>query len=127
LTLNRLADQFHDDPVRFFGVVAGEWYDDAEVSAFIEVYRLAFPVLLDRDFLLADRFGARVTPEAFVVGPNGEVVYRGAIDNWVTTLGSHRAVTTENHLMDALTNLVEGRRVVVPEVQAVGCFIEREG
>lgn len=127
LTLNTLSEQFHAEGVQFLGVVAGEWFQQAEIRQFTETYNLRTPVLLDRDFELTDALGATKTPEAFALDAAGEVFYKGAIDNWSTDLGQHRSVITEHYLRDALASYVKGQTLITRETPAVGCFIERRG
>lgn len=127
LTLNTTAGEFKDSGIEFYGVVAGNWYSDDEIQTFQETYRLQFPIAVDREYRVTDYFGARVTPEVFVVDSGGELLYAGAIDNWVGELGQHRTVTTEHYLRDALEDIAGGSAVEVEAVQAAGCFIEREG
>jgi hypothetical protein len=81
--------------------------------------------LLDPAATLARFFDATVTPEAFVVSPNGTPVYRGAIDNGTPELGQHRTVITEHYLLDALNSFITNGSVPVRSTKPVGCFIER--
>jgi hypothetical protein len=59
--LNELRARFQSERVEFYAVFSGK----AVVDDFLSTYKLAFPVLLDRDFRLVDFFGATKTPEAF--------------------------------------------------------------
>lgn len=125
LTLNNLQAQFDEASVGFYGVIAGVHYSKEEVDKFVEIYKVRFPVLLDPDMQLADFFGATATPEAFAVNARGDVIYRGAIDNWAVDLGQHRSVITGHYLMDALNSFIRSGDVPTKETRAVGCFIER--
>jgi peroxiredoxin len=127
LTLNTLSEQFNAESVQFLGVVAGEWFQQAEIRQFTETYKLRIPALLDRAFELTDALGATKAPEAFALDAAGEVFYKGAIDNWSTDLGQHRAVITEHYLRDALADHLKGQIPFTRETPAVGCFIERQG
>ena len=120
-TLNELRARFQSERVEFYAVFAGK----AVVDDFLSTYKIAFPVLLDRDFQLADFFGATKTPEAFAVDSMGRTAYKGAIDNWAPELGQHRTVITEHYLLDALNSLLEHKEVRSSHTEAVGCFIER--
>ncbi|MBI2149678.1 MAG: redoxin domain-containing protein [Acidobacteria bacterium] len=126
LTLNQFHSEFQRRGTRFYGVVPGNRFQNNEVDAFAKKYSLAFPLLRDGDFTLADFLGAMTTPEAFVVSAAGETLYKGAIDNWASALGQHRQVITEHYLRDVLDGLLSGRVVPYRETRAVGCIIERE-
>jgi hypothetical protein len=79
--------------------------------------------VIDGDRAIARRVGASVTPQAIVVGANGEVRYRGRLDNRYEELGKPRRVVTAHDLRDALDALVAGKPVARPETTALGCYI----
>jgi AhpC/TSA family protein len=124
LTLNQLEENFRESGVGFFGVVTGVKYERKEIDGFISQYQIRMPMVLDPDATLARFFDATVTPEAFVVSPEGMLVYRGAIDNWAPELGQHRTVITEHYLLDALNSFIKTGNVPLARTKAVGCFIE---
>jgi peroxiredoxin len=125
LTLNSLNKQFQKDAVEFYGIISGKSFEKKEAEQFVDNYKIRFPVLLDKDFILADYFKAEKTPEVFVVNPGEKILYKGAIDNWASDLGIHRAVITGFYLEDALKNIAQNKEVNVKETKAVGCYIER--
>lgn len=47
--------------------------DDSKIAAYLRAHVVAFPVLNDRDGRLAARFGVRVVPATFIVGPRGNI------------------------------------------------------
>lgn len=125
LTLSQLAEKFAPDGVRVYGVISGGWFDEKEVDDFVRTYGIDFPVLMDDDYVLADLFGAMVTPEAFAMDPGGRVLYGGAIDNWAGELGQHRTVITEHYLRDAIASILSGGFPEITKTQAIGCYLER--
>jgi thiol-disulfide isomerase/thioredoxin len=124
LTLNKLRGQFADAGVGFYGVVESSKYERKEIDEYTTQYRIDLPIVLDARAELAQFFGAMVTPEVFVVNPEGKTIYQGAIDNWAPELGQHRTVITEHYLLDALNGLIGTGKVSVPATKPVGCFIE---
>jgi hypothetical protein len=123
LTLNNLRTQFQASGMESYAV----FESDAGVDDFVSTYKLTLPVIRDRDFRLADFFGAMKTPEVFAVDSAGKLFYKGAIDNWAPELGQHRTVITEHYLLDALNAFLQHKDIPVKETKAVGCFIERRG
>lgn len=121
-TLNDVRSQFQNHGIEIYGV----FLQESGVEDFVSTYKVGFPVVRDREFRLADYFGATATPEVFVIDSEGRRVYRGAIDNWAPELGAHRTVITEHYLIDALSSLVQHSDVRIKETKAVGCFIERK-
>ena len=64
-----------------------------------------------------------MTPEAVVITPDGEIAYRGRIDNWFGDIGRKRPAPTRHELKDAVTAVLAGQPVPVPRTEAVGCLL----
>lgn len=79
-----------------------------------------FAVYKDEGNVVADRFGATVTPEVFVVDKSGTIVYHGSIDD-----SQEPARVTQSRLKTALDSVLAGRTVTAPESKAFGCTIKR--
>jgi hypothetical protein len=94
------------------------------VDSFIKTYNLKIPAVLDPEFRLTKHTGALVTPEAFLADPFGEIIYRGAVDNWMYETGRKRPFPTEHYLRDAINSALAGKSPHPAETQAYGCLIE---
>lgn len=79
-----------------------------------------FPVLIDKDNVIADKLGANVTPETFYLDAKNVLIYRGAIDN--NKAGDS---VTVNYLGDAVTANLSGKTVAKTSANAFGCSIKR--
>jgi len=79
-----------------------------------------FPVLIDKNNVLADKFGATVTPEIFYFNGKNVLMYHGAIDND----RSGKNVTTD-YLRTALTESLSGKAIAKNTANAFGCSIKR--
>lgn len=100
--------------------------DAAAVRTHLDAFGYrAIPAAIDGARTLADRGGASITPQAIVIDNDGEIRYRGRIDNLYTSLGKPRQQVTVHDLSDALDAVLAGRTVARPQTEAVGCFIER--
>ena len=73
---------------------------------------------------IARIYGAKVTPEVFVIDSNNRVLYSGAIDNWAYDTGKKRTNATENYLKDVLFAIKRGQKLPYTQTRVVGCFIE---
>lgn len=79
-----------------------------------------FPYLRDESQSVARTYGAVRTPHVFLFDAAGSLAYVGRIDDsWDKP---ERVLKRE--LRDAVEDLLEGRRVKVPETFAVGCSIK---
>jgi len=67
--------------------------------------------------------GARSTPEAIVLGPEGQQLYRGRIDNRFVELGKSRYQPTESDLQEALDAILQGKPAPHPVTRTIGCAI----
>ena len=100
--------------------------DDAEaVAKHVEEFKVEFPVLVDERQVVADIFGARRTPEAFVLDRRRNIRYRGRIDDRFGYTYK-RATARRNDLEEALKELVAGDEVSVAETEPAGCIITRK-
>ncbi len=72
---------------------------------------------------IARKAGATVTPEVAVYQPDGQIIYRGRIDDRYLDLGKPRLVTTVHDLEDVLKMVSTGLPVVPRTTTAFGCHI----
>ena len=79
-------------------------------------------VLLDSKHRIADLYEAFITPQVFVLDPEGILRYRGAVDN----ITFRRREVTRFFLQEALEALLDGRSPELSETPAYGCAIVRE-
>ncbi len=79
-----------------------------------------YPYLRDRDQVIAQKFGAQVTPEAFVFDKRRVLQYHGRIDdNWRDAKG-----VEEESLKNAISDLLAGSTPKVQEAPTLGCSIK---
>lgn len=97
--------------------------DDAVKEHVREFRYVDVPAVVDRSRLIARRAKASITPQAVVISREGEIRYRGRIDNLYVAFGKRRPRATEHDLRDALDAVLERRPVRKVETEALGCFI----
>jgi len=83
----------------------------------------ATAVIDDAAGSLAKRFGATATPHCFVIGADGKLVYKGAIDSIPSTKSEDIARAT-NYVMAAYEAAKAGKAPEVPYVLAYGCGVK---
>lgn len=86
-------------------------------------YAFSMPVIIDRKHELVKHVGAKMTPEAAVLLPDGKLVYRGRIDDRQAALGRRRAAASEHDLRNTLDAILAGKKLVPRTTKAVGCYI----
>ncbi len=84
-------------------------------------WNLAHPILRDENGEVGRAWGARATPQVFVVDPQGVVRYAGAVDN--APLGKVEGQRV-NYLDDALDAVLAGKPVRVDHTPPYGCSVK---
>lgn len=124
-TMNALAKEFKDDGViwlRINSSAAGKEGagKDANMKVATE-WKIETPVLLDEAGTVGKTYGAKRTPEMFIIGTDGKIHYHGAIDDNPT---AEIKGTEKNHVQAALKQILAGETVTVRETKAYGCSIK---
>lgn len=121
-TLDSIYNQYKNK-VQVYGIIPGKAYSDEEVKQFIHEYNIQFPLLTDSDKKLTAYLHATVTPQVILLDDKFQLVYKGAIDNWLQSLGKQRVKATQFFLSDALQQSTSDKTVLVKRTRAVGCRI----
>jgi hypothetical protein len=121
--IQRLADEFSAKRVPFYLVHVDPQLTSADAKKHAKEYGYKLPVLIDRKHELVKHLKATTAPEAFVIGAEGSVVYRGRIDDRYAAIGKPRSQVQRQDLRIALTAVVAGKPVEVAETKAIGCYI----
>jgi hypothetical protein len=80
-------------------------------------------VLLDPKGDLGHLYGAKTTPHMYVINPQGQLIYEGAIDDKPTTDQSDIAEAT-NYVTAALEQAMAGRPVTIATTRPYGCSVK---
>ena len=120
--INEIAAESQAKGINFVGINSNSTEDLNWVKSNIAEFGYKFPVLIDKGNVLADKWGASVTPEAYYFDGKNVLLYHGAIDND----RSGRNVT-EGYLKAAFTESLGGKSVSKTKANAFGCSIKRVG
>jgi peroxiredoxin len=115
-----LAKTYSARGVRFVGINSNKAEAPTGIAAHAKEHNFPFPVLKDTNNIIADRFEAQVTPEAYVIDSKGVLRYHGRIDNSLK-----QAEVKTRDLQAALDSVLAGRTVADKETTAFGCSIKR--
>ena len=80
-------------------------------------------VLVDEDGTVGKAYNARTTPHMYVINPEGNLIYQGAIDDKKST-DVEDIATSENYVRSALNAAMAGEPVTTPQTQAYGCGVK---
>ncbi len=119
-----LAREYAGRGVAVVGINANKTEPAAQVAEHARTHGLDFTVLKDEGNVIADRLGASVTPEVFLLDSNWTLRYHGALGNSAQpTTNPEKAGDAE--FRPALEAVLSGGNVARTETKAFGCTIKR--
>ncbi len=115
-----LVKTYGEKNVQFIGINSNRQENVKEISEYSEKHKFEFTVLKDPENNIADYFGARRTPEVFLLDAKRMLRYMGAIDN-------SPKEPTKHYLRNALDLVITGENISKEskKTRAVGCTIKR--
>ena len=121
--VRRLYENFASRDVAFWLIYPNPAETVAAIQNHVNAFSYPGRTLRDPRHELTKLALATVTPSAAVFDRNGQLVYRGRIDNRYVDFGVARPRPTTHDLEDALDAVLAGKGVPEPVTQAVGCFL----
>jgi peroxiredoxin len=106
--------------IAFFGINSNKSEPVIRIKEHAEENGLTFTILKDEKNIIADKFEASHTPEAYVLNSNFEILYHGRIDN-----SKNESEVVTQDLKNALEEILAGKEVSKKETKAFGCSIKR--
>ncbi|HVU89087.1 MAG TPA: redoxin domain-containing protein [Pirellulales bacterium] len=126
--LEELAAEYKSQGVAFIAIDSNRQDSIAEIANYARVHGVTFPILKDVGNTIADQFGARRTPEVFLLDKDRVVRYAGRIDDQYGLGNSSayaQAKVRHRHLVTALDELLAGKTISQPRSETPGCLIGR--
>lgn len=120
--INEIAAEYQAKGINFVGINSNSTEDVNWVKSNITEYGYKFPVLVDKGNVLADKWGATVTPEVYYLDAKNVLMYHGAIDN--DRSGKN---VTDAYLKAAFDSSLSGKPIAKTRANAFGCSIKRAG
>jgi thiol-disulfide isomerase/thioredoxin len=121
----RLSKAYADKGVVFYGIYIDPDLTAEQAAVHAKEHQLPFPMLLDPAQIVAKQTGAKRVPTAVVLSPEGNVLYRGRIDDRYVSLGKKRPEPTQRDTQDALALILEGKSPPVAETDVIGCLLPK--
>jgi peroxiredoxin len=119
-----LAKDFDGRGVAVLGIHANPHETLTSLARYAREYGITFPLLRDVGNDVVARFGAKRTPEAFILDESRTIRYRGRIDDQYG-VGLQRQTVASRDLTEALEELLAGKTVSRPVTAPVGCRISQ--
>lgn len=118
--INEIAAAYKDKGITFIGINSNATEDLTWVKSNMAEFGYQFPMLIDKGNVLADKWGATVTPEVYFLDNKNVLKYHGAIDND----RSGRNVQ-EQFLKTAFDSALAGKPIEKAKTAAFGCTIKK--
>lgn len=118
--MEELFKDYNNKDVAFLGINSNKEEDVNRIRKHAKDNSLGFTILKDEKNIIADKFNASVTPEAYVLNSNFEILYHGRIDN-----SRNESEIVSQDLRKALDEILSGKEVSKTETKAFGCTIKR--
>jgi len=92
-----------------------DWMRDKQAAA--------TATLMDESGKIGQLYGARTTPHMYIVSPQGQLVYAGAIDS-IPSGRVDDIKTATNYVRQGLSEALGGKAISMPTSRAYGCSIK---
>lgn len=125
--MQNLQKQYTDEGAVWFSIVSSapgtQGYMTAEEAAatYDDMGVAATAILFDPDGEVGRAYSARVTPEMYIIGEDGTLLYHGAID---AHSGRNHDPDAENYVVVAMEEIAAGNDVSNPVTRAYGCTVK---
>ncbi len=119
--MRQMAEDYAKKGILFVGINSNKTEPETEVKAHAKEHKWSFTLAKDPGNKVADLYDAKHTPEVFVVGADGKLLYHGRIDENY----EEPTKVTSPDLKNALDQILAGQPVVKAETKAFGCSIKR--
>lgn len=121
--LERITKKFNSPNTPIIGIYIDPRLSQKEVEKHKIDYKFSYLQSIDKSHSLVKHLGATTTPEAFVLDKNGQVKYRGRINNMYSDLGVRRKSITEHDLSNAIESVIKGQSPSPSRTKPYGCLI----
>ena len=121
--LNKISQDFSRDSFVIIGIVSGKSYSPEEVNSFKKEFSVDFQLFVDPAKKLTNYLKATITPEVVLINEKGKLIYRGAIDDWVTDLGKNKLRPEKEYLRLAVTQYINHQPISIKKTKPKGCYL----
>jgi peroxiredoxin len=96
---------------------------DEENDYMQKMHAVPTAAILDPKGDIGHLYGAKTTPHMFIINPQGQLIYNGAIDDRATTDTSD-IQGAKNYVSEALQEAMSGQPVAVATTRPYGCSVK---
>lgn len=122
-----LHEEYREKDVVFLAINSNktehDWEADnpfAAIERYVAENDITYPILIDKNNVIADKFGGLTTPHLYVID-KGVIAYNGGLDD------NPNGKAENEYLRNALDEVLAGKKVTTPKTKPKGCSIKRVG
>jgi peroxiredoxin len=118
--INDFVSSIKDKPVKFVAIAVADMKEDKlpAIKDYTADRGSTYTYGYDESQASGKAYGAKATPEFFVLDKDRKIVYMGALDD-----SQNESKATKHYLKDAVNAALAGKTPEITETKAVGCGI----
>jgi peroxiredoxin len=120
-TMTTLAERFRDRDVVWLAVNSTHDMDAERDRAWRDQQGFPYAILDDHAGTVGRAYGAKTTPNLFIIDRDGRLAYQGAIDD---DAAGEKGAGARNYVAEALADLTAGKPVRLSETKPYGCSVK---
>jgi len=120
-TMTSLASNYSDNGVVWLAINSTHTMNKDDDKKWIEKYGLQYPILDDSSGNVGKLYGAKTTPNMFIIDKSGALIYAGAIDD---DPDGSKGENKVNYVEKALNEVIAGNAVSISETKPYGCSVK---
>ncbi len=118
--MTTLAARYADKGVVWLAINTTRTATPQTNALWAKKHDIGYPILDDHEGKVGLLYGAKATPDMFIIDPTGRLVYEGAIDDDPRGDKDDRV----NYVQKALDELLAGKPVTTTQTKAYGCSVK---
>ncbi|HEX4055176.1 MAG TPA: redoxin domain-containing protein [Tepidisphaeraceae bacterium] len=120
-TMQTLASQFESKNVSWLAINSTSSATNDSNKQWAEAQSISYPILNDSNGTVGKEYHATNTPDMYVIGTDGTLLYQGAIDN---DKAGDMTTGKVNYVHQALEEILSGKAVSTPQTKPYGCGVK---
>ncbi len=120
-TMTTLANKYKEKNVVWMAINSTHYMNKKDDQNWINKFKVGYPILDDSSGRVGKLFGAKTTPNMYIIDPSGVLVYSGAIDDDPKGSKDGKAL---NYVDQALEQILAGKPVTIAKTKPYGCSVK---
>jgi peroxiredoxin len=120
-TMQTLASQYQAKNVVWLAINSSNFATNDSNKEWAESQSISYPILNDSSGSTGRAYHATNTPEMYIIGTDGTLLYQGAIDN---DPAGEKTGDKINYVHQSLDEILAGKSVSTPQTKPYGCSVK---